>query len=77
MAKNKEYTERGVREFYSVKGCHSCMECEHCKLRVDEEKGLVYKCDKFIGKTSKLDVRFPYDNTKCKQFEQSTEREEP
>jgi hypothetical protein len=74
MPKNKEFMGTGWRQWYSIKGCHSCLECQHCKVHAMGEKGLVYKCDKFIGKTSNLDVRFPYDNTKCKEFqEQSTE----
>ena len=63
MAKNKEYTERGVREFYSVKGCHSCADCKHL-IHIDDK----YICGKLVGKTSYLDRRFPYDNTKCQKF---------
>lgn len=74
MAKNKEYTEKGVREFYTVKGCHSCMECGHLIHKFSTEGKDVYVCGKLIGKTNYLDRRFPYDNTKCKEFqEQSTE----
>lgn len=75
MSKNKEYTEKGVREFYSVKGCHSCMECTHCLTELSINKELSYHCAIKIGKNSKYDRRFPYDNTKCEDFqEQSTER---
>ena len=74
MAKNKEYTERGVREFYSVKGCHNCNDCKNLHIVKDTEGQNVYICRKLIGKTSYLDRRFPYDNTKCKNFQaQSTE----
>ena len=76
MPKNKEYTERGIREFYSVKGCHSCTECGHFRTGYDPiSMATVCKCAKKIGKNSKIDRRFPYDNTKCEEFqEQSTER---
>ena len=71
MPKNKEYTAKGVREFYSVKGCHSCTECRYFHMGV----GDFCKCLKKIGKNSIMDRRFPYDNTKCEEFqEQSTER---
>ena len=74
MAKNKEYTEKGVREFYSVKGCNSCSDCGNLLTKTDNTGKTVYICKKLIGKTSYLDRRFPYDNTKCKEFqEQSTE----
>lgn len=70
MAKNKEYTERGIREFYSVKGCNSCTECKF----FHQGYGNFCKCLSLIGKNSSLDRRFPYDNTRCKNFQaQSTE----
>lgn len=76
MSKNKEYTEKGVREFYSLKGCHSCMDCVHCLAQMSiVDKKTQYHCDIKIGKNTILDRRFPYDNTKCEDFkEQSTER---
>lgn len=68
MAKNKEFMGTGWRQWQTIKGCHSCLECQHCNLHTDTKGGLVYKCDKFIGKTSNIDKRFPYDNTRCKEF---------
>lgn len=65
MGKNKEYTPNGVREFYSVKGCHSCIDCRNL---VYNGKG--YKCSVFIGKSTEIDARFPYDNTRCKRYEE-------
>ena len=75
MSKNKEYTEKGVREFYSVKGCHSCIDCKFLIQMQSLDRRQVYICGRLVGKTSFLDRRFPYDNTKCKEFqEQSAER---
>ena len=69
MGKNKEYTEKGVREFYSVKGCHSCMDCVHCLTQLSFlDVTPEYHCAIKIGKNTKYDRRFPYDNTKCKDF---------
>lgn len=70
MPKNKEYTEKGAREFYSIKGCHSCFDCTHCLTDLDKENGLSYHCAIKIGKTSRLDLRFPYDNTRCEDFQE-------
>ena len=65
MPKNKEYSIHGVREFYSVKGCNSCLECEHIQV-----VNSAYCCRAKQGKSSNYDRRFPYDNTKCKSFSQ-------
>lgn len=69
MGKNKEYFNNGVREFYSVKGCNSCLECTHCLTDLGETEGLLYHCAIKIGRSQKYDRRFPYDNTKCKDFQ--------
>ena len=66
MPKDKEYTSIGVREFYSVKGCHSCTDCKH----FHQGHGDFSECLKKMGKNSVYDRRFPYDNTKCKDFQE-------
>ena len=69
MPKNREFYTHGMREYYSVKGKHSCLDCKHC-IR---EKGMmdyIYKCA-VIPRNNSYDKRnFPYDNTACKEFQQ-------
>lgn len=72
MPKNKEYTENGVREFYSVKGCNNCYDCQNL-VSSQSQFSTVYNCKAKKGKTSIFDRRFPYDNTKCKDFKKTNE----
>lgn len=69
MARNKVFNNRGVREFYSVKGCHSCVDCKYCK---DERHamGHYYECTMNSRKNSMNKRMFPYDNTRCDVFEE-------
>ena len=68
MAKNKIFESRGMREFYSVKGCNSCCDCKYLK---DEKRyiGHYYECAKDPRHNSFQKKKFPYDNTKCQEFE--------
>ena len=65
MSKQLEFTTRGVREIQRVKGCNSCVECvnlTHIRNRVD-----CYACA-VRNKSCLNDRKFPYDNTRCKEF---------
>lgn len=70
MGKSKIFDSRGIREFYSTKGCHSCIDCKHC---IDErrEMGHYYECAMDSRKNSMDKRMFPYDNTKCTMFEEN------
>jgi hypothetical protein len=65
MSRITEYSIRGVRTFYKEKGCHSC---EDCKNLVHRDKVL---CCSVREKSCLNDRKFPYDNTKCKEFVQN------
>lgn len=72
MGKNKEYTQNGVREYYTTKGCHSCLDCVYCSQRTGVTGTVIYECKKKRGKSSLFDRRFPYDNTSCKDFQEQS-----
>lgn len=65
MPKTVEYCNKGVREVYSKKGCNSCWNCKHCDVSV--YKGYVCLTRRL---STHININFPYDNTKCKEFEQ-------
>lgn len=65
MSTIKEYSTRGVREFRTVKGCHECFSCENLK----KEHSGYYSCS-VRNKNTLNDRKFPYDNTRCKEFEE-------
>lgn len=60
----KEVSEKGVRDIHTKKGCNCCHSCFY--LRYIDHIG-VYTCQK-TGKSEQQDYRFPYDNTKCKEY---------
>lgn len=64
MPKTVEYYPNGVREISHKKACHSCWDCSHCVDMIDVTH---YLCTA-RRLSSKRNVNFPYDNTKCKEF---------
>lgn len=58
MPKTVEFYGKGIREIYPKKGCHSCYDCLH--LHIDKH------C---MRKHKEISGKFPYDNTKCPDFE--------
>ena len=65
MGKVIEYSMKGLREIQKVKGCHSCFECRNLSYadgRVDRQV-----CQA-RNKSCLNDRKFPYDNTRCKEF---------
>lgn len=69
MPRNREYFSNGVRDYYSKKDKHSCLDCKHCD-RSRGSLGYVYTCQ-VISRNNSLEKRnFPYDNTACKDFQE-------
>lgn len=62
----KEVSEKGIREIQPKKGYNCCHNCFYLGYS-DHPDG--YVCRK-TGKSEFHDPRFPYDNTKCKEFTQ-------
>ena len=63
----KEINENGIREIHQRKGCNCCYVCAHLEYHGSP---IGYKCSK-MKKSHFHDPRFPYDNTKCKEFRQA------
>ena len=67
MPKTVEHYQNGVREVVHKKGCHSCWECKYCQI--DSDISLFIVCTKQnVSNLSR--ANFPYDNTRCKEFEE-------
>ena len=63
MSTIKEYSIKGVRDIRQVKGCNDCLSCRH----IAGTSFSKYAC-KVRGKSTLNDRKFPYDNTKCKEY---------
>jgi hypothetical protein len=72
MPKTVEYHKHGIREISEKKGCHSCWDCVHCRETFDPT---FYICN--VGEkclSSHTNRKFPFDNTKCKEFDSRHEK---
>lgn len=65
MPKTIEYHPKGIREVYTKPGCRCCWDCKYCVNMAD----ITHYICRARGLTSKRTPKFPYDNTKCKEFE--------
>lgn len=65
MAKTVEYTDKRTRTVTKKKGCNSCWDCVHCITTCDPT---LYVCIPRMT-SSRHTWKFPFDNTKCKEFE--------
>lgn len=59
----------GIRTANYHEGFGHCMECKHLVSHGGE-----YRCT-MRTKASFLDSRFPYDNTKCKEFDDGSKKQ--
>ena len=65
MSRGREYSVRGVRDIPCVKGCNTCLECAN--LSYMDGRSERYCCS-VKNKSVLNDRKFPYDNTRCKEF---------
>lgn len=70
MPKTVEYYPNGTREWWHTSGCNSCWDCENCVNMVDPSH---YMC-KARGLNSHRNIKFPYDNTRCKEFKRRNDK---
>lgn len=68
MSKVLEYTVKGVREIRRIGDKHTCLECKYLNATC---RG-VYAC-RVRDKSTLNDLKFPYDNTSCKEYEPNEE----
>ena len=70
MPKTIEYCTNGVREIPVKKECHSCWDCKYLVNMVDPSQ---YMC-RSRTLNNRYNKRFPYDNTRCKEFKARDEK---
>ena len=62
--KSIQVHKNGIRTIYERKGCHSCYDCLYLCKKKDH-----YTCYVRTRVNSLTGRNFPYDNTKCEDFE--------
>lgn len=63
MPKTIEYSNKGMREVYFRKSCHSCWDCTHCLPTFKS----YYACEVRLI-SAQNNSKFPFDNTICKEY---------